>query len=220
MKTTVFFFFALIHLTGFGQGLGRGVDSVANRKWIVTPWRTISGEDCLQKIESVYRTKDRLVIMNCDTSAEITYYIWGIPETCKDSYKRYKAAPDSKKADELYSTCVENYYNDPVNSDKTDTLFMEENSPAVDELGSGFGKNLYITSEIIYDSKGTFMFGVFYYTIDELKNSCIKANLRKKRMESWQNGLKHGDWVFYDLTGAIICEEKYEDGILIKSSCK
>jgi hypothetical protein len=221
MKITLVLFFTLSGFLTFGQSIVQEVDSVANRRWYVMPWKVPSGADCYRKTEWVLTIKSRILVLACEDSVFLTYSANFSPKDCSDKYHDELKEPNNhQKALEHYLSCEEIYYKKPENAGKTDTLWMARNSQALEQLDKNIHSDWYITSETIYDSIGSFMFGVFYYTIEELKYSCITNNPMKKRIESWENGQKHGTWIYYDLTGEIVCEEKYSNGVLIVSDCE
>lgn len=214
MKIAVFISLVCINFLTFGQTVERGVDSAANRRWLIMPWKTPEGLDCFYKTEYVLNTKPHVLVLACEDSTVLTYSLNFKIKECYDNYEiAIKKPNNQKKAFEQLLRCREDYFKRPENSNKTDTVWMSMNS--IEKLDKKTHSDWYETSETYYDSIGSFMFGVFYYTFEEIGSTCILDNPLIKRTESWENGQKHGRWRHYDLTGKLIREEEYKNGVLV-----
>lgn len=222
MKTLVFLYLSFTCTVGFTQILRHGIiDSAAKRESFIRPALTLSAKECFVKEEYVLDRERQIILLSCDDSTELSWFVAEFPDECMDVYHKSLAGnKDQVLANTLFRSCMDKYYRKKENSQRSDTIYVERNGSVIIDPSHDQDMEYFGTGYEMYDSLGEFKYAKYYYTIDEIKNHCVSGNnFRNKRVEGWVNGKKDGKWVYYDISGHITCTETYEEGILKTQIC-
>lgn len=222
MQIASFLLFSVISLSGICQHFEHSIDSLSKTEWFVKPFITPSGDKCLVRQTYVLNREEQILFLDCNDSTELRREITIFPEECLEDYhKSLTAGEGAEKANTRFRSCTDTYFRKAVNHTKSDTIYIHKNSSFLTDSHPDQNECYFATCSEMYDSTGTFRYAVFYYSIDELKNKCISGdNFRKKRFESWENGKKDGEWVYYDCYGNETKREVYREGKRIRKKVR
>lgn len=214
MRIVSFLLFFVISLFGICQHFEHGIDSLSNTEWFVKPSFTPSADECLVRHTYVLNREKQILFLDCRDSTELRRETTIFPEECMAEYHTSLSAGEGTEiANKRFRSCTDTYFRKAENQMKSDTIYIDKNSSFLTDSHMDQNECYFATCSEMYDSTGTFRYAVFYYSIHELKNKCISGNnFRKKRFESWKNGKKDGEWVYYDCYGNETKREVYREG--------
>lgn len=224
MKTAFFFLFGiLLTQVVFSQGPAkRSLDSITGIETVIIPFVSPSAEPNLIKYEYVPYKKRQIVFLSCTDSSKLNSGQLDFPEECVTKYDKSRASGATpEKAQKVLFDCTDNYYKTGKDGYKSDTLYIELNSPFMTEPQRSIWiseKELYFAKSIhLYDKEESYHYGTYYYAIEQLKGRCLTgSDFRVEHRESWENGQKEGKWVYYDPSGNEISNVTYKAGKSVK----
>lgn len=193
-----------------------GMDSTKNIKWIEVSYMP----QFILKTEIKLDKSDLIMVLNCDTSLLHTVTPNEYPMHCYDELKvnRENSVVSSRY---IFNDCIVNYFIKDKAKYKIDTIWVE-NEWIIEPVKIAGVKEVEATyfmsqSEFYSQDSSQYILSKFY-KIDELKNECISEAFRKKSVEEWLNGKKHGKWKYWNKNGNKIREIEYDYGKKIKET--
>lgn len=224
MKTAFLFLFGVLLTQGvFSQGPAkRSLDSITGIETVIIPFVSPSAEPNLIKYEYVPYKKRQIIFLSCTDSSKLNSGQVDFPKECVDKYDKSRASGATlEKAQKVLDDCSDSYYKTGKDGYKSDTLYIEVNSPFMTEPQRSTWiseKEIYFGKSIqLYDKEESYHYSTYYYDIEELKGRCLTGNnFRIEHRESWENGQKNGKWEYYDPAGNVISTVTYKDGKKVK----
>ena len=194
-----------------------GIDTTRNVEWMEIPY----GAHMIIKTETVLDRSDLLLVLYCDTSlCTIVVADTLILPHCIDELR----SNNNNKVDSsgiLYVNCVRDYFIENRERYKIDTVWIA-NDWVIDPIkifGISENEATYFLSQMeLYDADTIYNIKTEFYTIEELKDSCISEFFRYKSVEEWENGEKHGTWKYWNSIGTLTKKIEYERGKKIKET--